>query len=231
MKQAFEKNVRQVNQACNLIGKYSECLLVLVDGSYSKDLKEESGELSLQLNAALQTFNQYAVKKIPVNIGDFIGLVVDKAGTMRLKHLQKKYLKGFVDSGALIINDVCDYFTEEMALSLNAEMSSLDTQFDNVMGNFYDNIEQYQLKQNINPFDYLKSYNPIYLSLKERLTQLHALQKTTISALKKIKSTHEMLRTSVDSRMPAELIAEVKGLYANMQDIRSAYKKLNETEE
>ena len=227
-KRAFEKNAAQVKGAGLLIVSYTECLLALVDDGYYKNLNAGSKDLSLQLTAALSTYNKSFNKQLPVSVGGFLGLVVNQIGSVKLKQLQKKYLKEFVTNGSFIINDVCDYFTNEMALSLQNEMSSLDKQFENVMSNFYDNIEQYQRKHDVNPFDYLKNYNPLYLRLKEKLTDLHLMQTNTIAAMQQVKTTHELLKTSVDSNLSKELGPKLNELYAAMQDMKMAYLKLKE---
>lgn len=225
-KRAFEKNAQQINNACLLVGSYAECLLSLVDEDYYKSVRTETIELSLQLATALSAYNKNFKKNIPLNAGDFLGFVVNKLGSVKMKQLQKKYLKEFINNGDLIITDVCDYFTNEMALSLENEMSSLDKQFDNVMSNFYDNIEQYQRKQDVNPFDYLKNYNPIYLTLKEKLNNLHYMEAAIMAAMKKIKSTHTLLKVSIDNKIFPQLTQEVKELYAITQEIKTVYLKL-----
>jgi hypothetical protein len=106
-------------------------------------------------------------------------------------------------------------------------MASLDNQFANVMGNFYDNIEQYQRNQNINPFDYLKNYNPMYISLKEKLTGLHRLQAMTVSAMKGIQATHERLKESVLTDNPVNLKSDIMSLFKTMKEIKSVYDDMN----
>lgn len=224
MQQAFEQNVYNVNQSCELITAYSDCLLSLVGNE--KDLESSSKDLSLKLGSALSSYNAAFNKKMPAGIGDFLGMVVSKFGSMRLEDLQKKYLKQFIDSGAIIINEVCDYFIEDVSLSLKNEMKSLDAQLNNVMRNFYDNIEVYERKQNVNPFNYYKYYNPVYVNMKQKLTQLDSLQLQTIAAMQKIKTTHEKLHTSLNANMPGEFIAEVKDLYSAMEKIKVGYDNL-----
>ena len=193
-------------------------------------MEEQSEELSLKISSTLNGYNAAFNKKIPANIGNFLGMVVSKFGSMHLKDLQKKYLKQFINSGAVIVNDVCDYFTQDVSVSLKNEMSSLDAQFTNVMKNFYDNVEIYERKQNVNPFDYYKYYNPVYLGMKQTLTQLHSLQDQTIVAMQKIKIAHAKLQSSLNVNVSGEFFAEVKDLYSTMEKIKKSYDNLKAIE-
>ena len=145
MQQAFEQNVSKVKEACELISTYSDGLMSLAGAG--KNLEETSEDLSLRISCALKNYNSAFKKQIPVSVGNFLGVVVSQLGSIELKKLQTKYLKEFINSGAVIINEVCDYFTGDMSLSLKSEMSSLDAQFKNGMHNFYDNVETFQPKQ------------------------------------------------------------------------------------
>jgi hypothetical protein len=225
MKKQFDQNAVAIKQSAMLIETYAECLLALTDESY-KQFDKQSNDLSLKLNAAVTSYNLSMNQRIPPNTGAFLGGVVREIGSVQLKHLQKKYLKSFVDTGAHIINGICDYFTTSVAASLNNEMSSLDNQFSNIMTTFYDNIYEYQKSQNVNPFDYLRYYNPMYLEMKEKLGDLHNLQIKTIISMQKIKDAHEQLRLSVDMVPSKELIAEIKELYIITNEVQTAYQKV-----
>ncbi|RYF86490.1 MAG: hypothetical protein EON98_03545 [Chitinophagaceae bacterium] len=228
VKAQFDQNAAQIHQSALLIESYAECLMALTDEGYQKQLGKEGDDLSLKLNAAIQSYNQSFQKSIPVNVGSFIGSVVTKIGSLKLRQLQKRYLKSFVDTGALVINDVCDYFTSTVAGSLENELSSLDNQFVNTMTTFYDNVYEYQKSQNINPYDYLKSYNPLYLDMKAKLELLHSLQQKMVAAMDRIKIAHEKLRLTVDLQQPTQMIEEIKQLYASTAEVQTAFKKLKE---
>lgn len=223
MRRQFETNAAQINQACMIINAYAQSLLALVDEGYQKGLEDEDENLALQLNSAITAYNKNFNKNIPAGVGDFLGVVINKIGSVKLRKLQKEYLKEFVVQGDVIVDDVCDYFAVEVATSLDNEMLSLNSQFVNVMGNFYDNIEQYQRNQNINPFDYLKNYNPMYISLKDRLTGLHKLKIVTVSAMKGIQTTHEKLKESVLADNPVNLKEDILSLFDAVKEIKSVY--------
>jgi hypothetical protein len=226
----FEKNANQINEACVLIESYSECLLALTDNGYQKNLGKQSNDFALRMTTALSTYNKYSNKKIPSSIGSFLSVVVTKVGSIKLRQLQKKYLKEFVESGSLIINDVCNYFSEDVSASLNLELGSLKNQFEELMKTFYNSVKDYQKKQNVNPYDYLTQYNPLYISLKQKLISLDSLKNRTIEAMGQIKSTHEILKTSVNIHMPDELLAEVKELYATTLSLKKAFTSLMRSE-
>lgn len=225
MKRQFDQNAAAINNSTLLIESYAECLLALTDESY-KQFEKQTGEISLKINAAVTSYNQGLNRRVPVNVGNFIGGVVLQIGSIELRHLQKKYLKSFVDTGAHIINGICDYFTTTVAASLDNEMSSLDHQFTNIMTTFYDNIYEYQKSQNVNPFDYLRQYNPMYLDMKEKLQSLHSLQKKTIASMQRIKDAHEKLRIVVDLPPSKELVTEIKELYMATTEVQAAYKNM-----
>jgi hypothetical protein len=226
MRRQFETNAAQINQACMIIHAYAQSLLALVDAGYQEQLENEDENLGLQLSSAISAYNKNFNKQIPAGVGDFLGVVINKIGSVKLRKLQKQYLKEFVVQGDVIVDDVCDYFAVEVAGSLENEMNSLDQQFVNVMGNFYDNIEQYQRNQNINPFDYLKDYNPMYIELRDKLAGLHRLKTMTVSAMKGIQSTHERLKESVMTETPTNLKSDILSLFDTMKEIKSVYDDL-----
>jgi hypothetical protein len=224
MQQAFEQNTSDVNQACELFNCYADCLLGLLGSE--KELEGHSADLSIRLSNALKCYNTAFNKPSPAAIGDFIAMVVNKIGSMHLKELQKKYMKEFINSGSVIINDVCDYFIVNVNTALKNETSSLGVQFDNVMRNFYDNVEIYERKQNVNPYNYFRYYNPVYLNMKQTLAQLDTLREQTMVAMKKIKNTHEKLRVDLQAETKGEFIDEVKDLYYAMENIKRGYENL-----
>lgn len=228
MKQSFEENAADVKHACGLISTYADCLMSLVGNE--KELEGRTSDLTLRISSAVNSYNTAFNKKIPASVGDFLGMVVNKFGSMHLKDMQKKYLHQFINSGTIIINEVCDYFIEVVGQGLKKEMKSLDVQFTNVMRNFYDNVEVYERKQNVNPFDYYKYYNPVYLSMKQKLIQLNILQEQTIGAMKKIKLTHDRLRSSLNTNIPGQFLAEVRDLYMAMEQIKIGYDNLKTLE-
>ncbi len=221
----FQNNAAQINSATMLIESYAECLLALTGAAYEKQWAKQGDELSLQLETAFTSYNKMFNQKLPPSIGGFIGGVVTKVGSIKLRTLQKKYLKSFIDTGAVIIKEVCDYYTETVAMALDSEVSSLDNQFINVLSHFYDNIYEYQKKQSINSFDYLKQYNPLYMEMKEKLGDLHLLQTSTIAAMKQLKLAHQSLQTMVDASLPGELSVEIKDLYSAAKEINATLKK------
>lgn len=224
-KEKFDQNAAKINGAATLIESYAECLLALTDDSYATDWKKQSDDLSMKLNSAVATYNRSFQTAIPPSIGKFIGGVVNKIGSIKLKQLQKQYLKTFVDTGAFIINDVCDFLSETTAETLQYELTSLDQQFENIMASFYDKVLEFEEKRSVNPFNYLKDYNPVYLDMKARLNGLHYMQQQMVASMKKIKSAHEKLQVSVDNQMTGEIITEIRELYAIANEITSSYKK------
>lgn len=221
----FQNNAVQIAASASLIESYAECLLALTDAAYEQNWHKQSDELSLQLHTAFACYNQVCNQKLPVSAGRFIGEVVTRLGSIKLRSLQKKYLRNFVDTGALIIGDVCDYFTGTVGGTVEAELSSLDNQSANVMTHFYDEIYEYQKGQSINSFDYLKQYNPLYMEMKARLENLHTLEGKTMQAMQRIKEAHQSLQSSVDAPGQTGILANITALYLITSEINAYLKK------
>ena len=224
LKQAFEDNVVKVESACELLGVYVDGLALLV--GEEKNWAEKTIDLPVRMNGILNNYNKAFGKKIPSGTGNFLGSVISKLASMHLQQLQKKYLVEYITSGDVIVNDVCDYFTEEVSVGLKSELNSLDAQFDNVMRNFYDNIEIYERKQNVSSFNYYKYYNPVYLGLKQTLVQLHILLDETTVAMQKIKVAHTKLLSSLKDNISGQFLLEVEDLYLMMGKIKHGYDNL-----
>lgn len=224
----FDENVNRINDAARIINSYAECLLALTDYS-ERDWKKQSDELSLKLRSAMNTYNKVN-PTIPPSIGDFIGGIVSKIGYVKIRKLQKKYLKSFIDSGALIINSVCSFYLETTSASLENEISTLDGQFEGIMKTFYDKLKDYQeaMKAN-NPFDYYKYYNSLYLDMRQRLNSLHSLDKKTMMSIKKLQTAHEKLKAAVDANMTDDLLPEIKELYSTSNEVKDDYAKFKKT--
>lgn len=225
-KEEFESNVTKTNAACSIIGNYAQSLLLLVDVNYHKQLGVHSGEMGLRISSAISSYNSKCNQHIPVSIGGFLSNVVNKIGSIRLRQLQKKYLQEFVDTGSVVINDVCGFLTDNVAPSIENELSSLDSQFENIFLNFYDNIEQYQRGQQVDPYDYLAKYNPMYINMKEKLMVLHNLHIKTLNAVKLMQQTHEQLRITADAEPPAGLVEKIKTLFNSFQDISAEFDRI-----
>ncbi len=224
-KKSFEENVQLTYSACSIISTYAECLLSITDQQYVRANGIETGDLGLKLNNVISGFSLRRGAALPKNVGSFLGMVVTEIGSARIQKLQKKYLKEFIDSGSVLINTISDYLTDVVGENLNLELPLLDQQFTDAMLQFYYNIEPYERKVDINHYDYLKNFNPLYLAMKERLETLHILQQKTITAMQNIKTAHEALRSATDSNTISKSAEEMKKLYASMVDVNAVLKK------
>ncbi len=230
-KKAFEENVTATYDACNIIGAYSEALLALIDESYQRTINDETADLGVKLNTAVAAYNKRYSKRIPKTAGGFVASVINEIGSMKLKKLQQKYLKEFVDSGSVIINTVCDFLTAYVATGLERELSTLDRQFKNNMLSFYDNIQKYQEKIQVNPYNYLKEYNPIYLRMKERLENIRLLYDKTMASVKNIKTAHDAINTAIATKAKRGPDEQTDELYAGLREVNRILKKLNATKD
>jgi len=224
-KKSFEENIELTYSACNIIGTYAECLLSITDDKYVKANGIETADLGLKLNNVISGFTIKRNVSLPKSAGSFLGMVVTEIGSMRIQNLQKKYLKEFIDSGSYLVNIVGGYLTDVVGENLNLELPKLDKQFSDVMLTFYDNIEAYQRKQNVNPYDYLRLYNPLYLDMKDRLENLYLLQQKTIGAIENIKTAHEALRTAAGNNSVSNSTEEMKKLYASLVEVNNVMNK------
>ena len=224
MKQAFEENTVKVESAFELIGVYLDGLTVIAGDE--KNWSEKTADLPVKMNSVLKNYNTVFNKKIAAGTGNFLVSVISKFASMHLQQLQKKYLIEYINSGDVVVSDVCDYFTEEVSVELRTELNSLDVQFDNVMRNFYDNVEIYERKQNVSSFNYYKYYNPVYLGFKQTLIQLHVLLDETTVAMHKVKATHKKLLSSLKDNIADEFLLEVEDLYTTIAKIKLGYDNL-----
>jgi len=224
-KKSFEENIELTYSACSIIGTYAECLLSITDDKYVKANGIETADLGLKLNNVISGFTIKRNVSLPKSAGSFLGMVVTEIGSMRIQALQKKYLKEFIDSGSYLVNIVGGYLTDVVGENLNLELPKLDKQFSDVMLTFYDNIEAYQRKQNVNPYDYLRLYNPLYLDMKDRLENLYLLQQKTIGAIENIKTAHEALRTAAENNSVSNSTEEMKKLYASLVEVNNVMNK------
>ena len=224
MKSAFEENAHKVDGAFALIAVYLDGLSLLAGGE--QNWQEKMVDLPVRMSSVLKNYNKAFDKKISAQTGNFLGTVISKLATMHLLQLQKKYLIEYVSAGDVIINDVCDYFAEDVSLGLKTELNSLDAQFDNVMRNFYDNVEIYERKQNVSSFNYYKYYNPVYLGLKQTLVQLHSLLDEITVGVQKVKATHKTLLTSLQENIADKFLLEVDDLYLSIGKIKRGYDNL-----
>lgn len=225
-KKSFEENVAVTYSACSIIGTYAECLLSITDQQYVRANGIETGDLGLKLNNVISGFTIKKGAALPKSAGSFLGMVVNEIGSARIQTLQKKYLKEFIDSGSVLVNSISDYLTEVVGENLNLELPLLDQQFKDAMLQFYYSVEPYERKIEINPYDYLQKFNPIYLTLKERLENLHLLRQKTMIAMQNIKSAHEALRIAAGSNSISGSTEEMKKLYASMIDVNAVLKKV-----
>lgn len=221
----FQQTAAQVHASMALVDVYAQALLTLTDEGYAKAVGKGGTDLGLQLHTALSTYNKLLGRNLPPSVGDFIGGVVARIGSAKLRRLQKKHLRSFVDSGAVLVTAVCDYYTGTVAGTLQVELSSLSKGLTNVMTHFYATVYEYQKAQNVNAFDYLKLYNPLYMQMKEELEDLHQLQSKAAVAMEGLKAAHRSLQGVVDGAVPGRLTAEVKELHAAATELRGLLNK------
>jgi hypothetical protein len=207
-----------------IVEKYASLVLCLLDESYLREFNKSKDAWQINFDGLVKKYNVVAINKIPPSVGSLTSSVIRELGELRIKELQKKYLREAIRIARQPFENICDDFILLDSFKLRSELSLLPDYLDNNYADFLSNVRAYE-KQGNNPYYYYKEYTPIYAGWLSQVDELTALASFTVSAFRSLKNAFGKLEEYVHLSNPGPMPDEVNSLMRDYSFLIETYNR------
>ncbi len=205
-----------------IVERYASLVMCLLDESYLRTFEKSKGAWQASFSGLVKKYNSVAVTKIPPSVGSLVASIVQEIGQLRIKQLQKKYLKDAIRTARQPFENICDDFILLDSLRLKSELSNLPGYLDNNYANFLENVRAYERLGN-NPYYYYKEYTPIYAGWLSQVNELTILTTGTVQAFRSLRNAYKYLEEFVSSSKPGAMPGELTTLMSDYYELVEIY--------
>jgi hypothetical protein len=179
-----------------LLGKYFQALLDLVNADTASSLKSNIGTLGVNVDSAASKLNQVKHFSIPLGFGDLAASLMQFVGKKWIKQQQLKYFQQFVAKGDPLVDSVSRVFNEVVLGILIKGIEKKKNALDTTYKLYLANLDSGDKKTS----SFYGSLNPIYLQLKTCLAQSLLLSIMLAESTESLKAAHKEMIAIIQSK-------------------------------
>ncbi len=224
--------------AYRIVGKYADLVHCLISESYLKDFTRNKKEWQSSFDGLVKTYNAACAKRIPQStrippsVGSIAANIINELGGAKIKSLQKKYLKAAISTARKPFEGICDDFLNTDIPKIEKELAELPLFVNENYKDFLNNLKAYETKQGNSPFNYYRSYLPIYLNWQVQLRELNTLVKQLHVCILSLRNSYGVLDEFVSGVKPGkEVPAEIVQLDSDYLSLLDTIAKFTEARE
>src|SRR5690606_33275859 len=124
-RQQFIELVEAYATAYKIVEAYADLVLVLLDEKYLQEFKKAEPTWQLTFDKMIKQYNNASLTKISGSLSRFTAAVVQDIGRLKLKSLQKKYLKQALQEAQLPFIIICEDFIVLDSLKIAGELANM----------------------------------------------------------------------------------------------------------
>jgi hypothetical protein len=203
--------------AYKIVGKYADLVHCLISQSYLKAFTKNKKEWQSSFDGLVTSYNAACAKripqptKIPTSVGSIAANIINELGSSKIKSLQKKYLKAAISTARESFEGICNDFLNTDIPKIQKELVELPLFVNENYKDFLNNLKAYESKQGNNPYNYYKSYLPIYLNWQIQLREINALVSQLSVCIRSLRDSYGILDSYINlekpgNEMPIELL-------------------------
>jgi hypothetical protein len=224
--------------AYRIVGKYADLVHCLISESYLKDFTKNKKQWQSSFDGLVTTYNASCSKRIPQptrippSVGSIAANIINELGSAKIKSLQKKYLKAAVSTARKPFEGICDDFLNTDIPKIEKELAELPLFVNENYKDFLNNLKAYETKQGNSPFNYYRSYLPIYLNWQVQLRELNTLVKQLHTCILSLRNSYGALEDFISNdKAGNEIPAEIVQLDADYLSLLDTIAKFSEARE
>ncbi|MBI1341701.1 MAG: hypothetical protein GC171_02070 [Terrimonas sp.] len=221
---AFFNIAEAYSTSYQIVEEYASLVLCLLDESYLHEFEKSKTTWQSSFTGLVRKYNSVAVRKIPPSVGSLVASIVQEIGSMRIRQLQKKYLKKALYAAQSPFESICDDFILLDSLKLKSELSNLPDYLDNNYANFLENVRAYEREGN-NPYYYYKEYTPIYAGWLSQINELSILTAGTVKAFRSLRNAYSQMLAYVDAYKPSDIPTALTIMENDYNDLVMIYSR------
>ncbi len=237
-KMKFIELVDSFSYAYKIVEKYAHLVHALTSDSYLKEFNNNKKEWQGSFDGLVTRYNAASAKRIPpptpipASVGSIAANVIREIGSMKIKYLQKKYLKNAISTARIPFEGICDDFLNNDIPKVQKELTELRFFINENYKDFLNNVKAYERKQGDNPFNYYKFYLPVYAQWQLQIKELEALVLQLSTAFKSLRNGYSALETLISTKdRGTDIPAELKKLNLDYSLLMETIDKFTEARE
>lgn len=211
--------VDSFSYAYKIVGNYASLVHALINESYLKEFVKDKKQWQSSFDGLVTNYNAACVKRvppakpIPSSVGRIASTIIQELGTVKIKSLQKKYLKTAISTAREPFEGICDDFLNTDIPKIRRELLSLPSFINENYKDFLNHVKIYESQQGNNPYNYYRSYLPVYANWQLQLKELNILVDKLEICIRSLRNGYGVLETYISTENPgSELPAELKKL-------------------
>jgi hypothetical protein len=190
-------------KAYKIMYMYSEMLQAVANPVYLEAFAKNKNEWENSFSQLVKAYNTASGIEIAEprlnKLSGNVAAIVEAAGSVRIKMLQKRYLKAAVDNAQAPFTAICDDFIHIDIPRISNEMKTMPAFINENYKDFLNNLQAYEIKQGNNPYNYYKYYLPVYINWQLELKQLNALVHQMNICFSSLKIAFQSLGTCLET--------------------------------
>lgn len=208
--------VDSFSYAYKIVGNYAGLIHALISTSYYNDFTKDSKQWQSSFDGLVTNYNTACTKRlppskpIPTSVGKILSNVISDMGSVKIKSMQKKYLKNVINAAREPFEDICDDFLNTDIPKLRMELQGLPSFINENYKDFLNHEKFYETQQGNNPYNYYRFYLPIYANWQLQLKELNLLVDKLSACMLSLRNGYGVLENYIntekpDSKIPVEL--------------------------
>lgn len=232
----FLDMVDSFGSAYKIMQLYTQMLQAIVSPAYLKDFSKNKKEWETSFTVLVKTYNTagaHTPAATPLNksLGSIAAAVIKAAGSVKIKTLQKKYLKTALTNAQEPFEAICDNFTAIDIPRIRNELAALPSFINENYKDFLNNLQAYEIKQGNNPYNYYRHYLPVYSNWQLELKELNTLVQQLDTCFRSLRNACKALNGYLATGSKVTVPPEITALEDNYAALNATLAKFSEARE
>ncbi|MBS1753417.1 MAG: hypothetical protein JST34_05155 [Bacteroidetes bacterium] len=214
--------VDSFSYAYKIVGNYASLVHALISTSYYNEFSKDRKQWRTSFDGLVTNYNKACLlrvppsKPIPTSVGIIASTIINEMGSMKIKTLQKKYLKNAIHEAREPFEGICDDFLNTDVPKIKRELQNLPSFINENYKDFLNHIKYYETQQGNNPYNYYKYYLPVYANWQLQLKELNLLVDKLSVCIQDLRNGYGHLENFINTENPGtEIPAELQKLDAD----------------
>jgi len=205
MRDDYYSNLRTANKiktVYQLLEAYITSLETLAADKYTKDLEKKSDEMGKKMTGLISGFNAAPGRKIslPLNPGEWLTSLATLHGRSKIKNMQAKYLKDYINQADTFVQAVNRNYQEiqmgDMETWFKEEKNAINEQFKRIVSTYLQNLSKHpDNSATMVALEFYSKINPVYYELTDEIYRDEELIRQTSVMMNNLARTHSAMKT------------------------------------
>lgn len=221
--------VDSFSYAYKIVGNYAGMVHALISPSYLNEFTKNRKQWQTSFDGLVVNYNKACLQKvppskpIPTSVGKIATTIINEMGSLKIKSLQKKYLKTAIHEARAPFEGICDDFLNTDIPKLKRELAGLPTFMNENYKDFLNHEKYYETQQGNNPYNYYRYYLPVYANWQLQLKELNLLVDKLAVCILDLRNGFGILEDYINTENPGV------NLPGELQKLDTDYINLTET--